>query len=37
LRFRFRAERRALTDAQVDQLMENVIGAVKGAGYDVRA
>lgn len=37
LRFRFRAQGRALTDAQVDQLMENVIGAVRGAGYDVRA
>jgi len=37
LRFRFRAENRALTDAEVDALMQNVIRSVKGAGYDVRA
>ncbi len=37
LRFRFQADSRALTDAEVDELMENVIQAVRGAGYDVRA
>lgn len=37
LRFRFRAESRALTDVEVDALMQNVIRSVKGAGYDVRA
>lgn len=37
LRFRFRAENRALTDGEVDGLMQNVIRSVKGAGYDVRA
>lgn len=37
LRFRFQDEKRALTDEQVDGLMENVIRAVRGAGYDIRA
>jgi len=37
LRFRFRAESRALTDGEVDALMQNVIRSVKSAGYDVRA
>ena len=37
LRFRFRAESRALTDGEVDGLMQNVIRAVRDAGYDVRA
>ncbi len=37
LRFRFRASNRALTDGEVDELMQNVIRVVKGAGYDVRA
>ncbi len=37
LRFRFRAPDRALTDTEVDALMENVIREVRDAGYDVRA
>ncbi len=37
VRFRFRAEDRALTDRQVDELMQNVISSVREAGYDVRA
>lgn len=37
LRFRFRDDKRALTDEQVDALMENVIRAVRSAGYDIRA
>lgn len=37
LRFRFRDAARALTDAEVDELMQNVIRAVRGAGYDIRA
>lgn len=37
LRFRFRAEDRALTDAEVDAAMGNVISAVRDAGYDIRA
>ncbi len=37
LRFRFRDATRALTDAEVDALMENVIQAVRSAGYDIRA
>ncbi len=37
LRFRFRAEDRALTDAEVDAAMVNVISAVRDAGYDIRA
>lgn len=36
LRFRFRDANRALTDEAVDELMENVIRAVRGAGYDIR-
>ncbi len=37
LRFRFRAPERALTDGEVDDLMQNVISSVREAGYDVRA
>lgn len=37
LRFRFRDERRALTDAEVDAAMENVMSAVRDAGYAIRA
>lgn len=37
LRFRFRAPDRAMTDAEVDAAMGNVIQAVRDAGYDVRA
>ena len=37
LRFRFRAQQRALTDDEVDAAMVNVIQAVRDAGYDVRA
>ncbi len=37
LRFRFRAGDRALTDAEVDAAMVNVISAVRNAGYDIRA
>lgn len=37
LRFRFRDAGRALTDAEVDGLMENVMRAVRDAGYDIRA
>lgn len=37
LRFRFRDAGRALTDAEVDALMENVIQVVRSAGYDIRA
>lgn len=36
LRFRFRADDRALTDAEVDALMQNVIAVVRKAGYQVR-
>ena len=37
LRFHFRARERAMTDAEVDAAMGNVIQAVRDAGYDVRA
>lgn len=37
MRFRFRDAARALTDAEVDALMENVIRALRSAGYDIRA
>lgn len=37
LRFRFRHESRALTDAEVDAAMQKVIGAVREAGYSIRA
>ena len=37
LRFRFRAQQRAMTDEEVDAAMGNVIRAVRDAGYDVRA
>ena len=37
VRFRFQDARRALTDEAVDALMENVIRAVRSAGYDIRA
>ncbi len=37
LRFRFRHASRALTDAEVDAAMEKVIGAVRDAGYAIRA
>ena len=37
LRFRFRHKERALTDAEVDAAMVNVISAVRDAGYDIRA
>lgn len=37
LRFRFRHESRALTDAEVDAAMQKVISAVRDAGYAIRA
>lgn len=37
LRFRFRHPERALTDGEVDDVMGNVIRAVRSAGYDIRA
>lgn len=37
VRLRFRDAARSLTDAEVDDAMANVIDAVKGAGYDIRA
>ncbi len=37
LRFRFREPDRALTDAEVDEDMANVMRAVRDAGYDIRA
>lgn len=37
LRLRFRDAVRSLTDAEVDEAMANVIRAVRGAGYDIRA
>lgn len=37
LRLRFRDAERSLTDAEVDEAMANVIRAVRGAGYDIRA
>lgn len=37
LHLEFQADGRALKDPEVDRLMENVILAVKGAGYHVRA
>ena len=37
LRFRFRHPRRALTDAEVDERMESVMAALRGAGYAWRA
>lgn len=37
VRLRFRDASRSLTDAEVDDAMANVIEAVKGAGYDIRA
>jgi phenylalanyl-tRNA synthetase beta chain len=37
VRFRFRGPDRAMTDAEVDTAMGNVIRAVRDAGYDVRA
>lgn len=37
LRFHFLSAERALTDSEVDTLMGNVIQAVRGAGYDIRA
>lgn len=37
LRLRFRDAARSLTDAEVDDAMANVIEAVRGAGYDIRA
>ena len=37
LRFRFRHPERALTDGEVDDVMGNIIRAVRSAGYDIRA
>ncbi len=37
LRLRFRDAARSLTDAEVDDAMANVIEALRGAGYDIRA
>jgi len=37
LRLRFRRAQRALTDAEVDDHMRNVMSAVRDAGYDIRA
>lgn len=37
LRFRFRDPSRALTDAEVDERMESVMAALRGAGYAWRA
>lgn len=36
LRLRFRHPERSLTDPEVDAFMENVIGALREAGYDIR-